>query len=211
MIAATPHEAACQEILSDLKTPRQEASYIRDKDHLRELWQIDKVAYDDHSLEFEPFLSWWNRYPIGSNCILMDGQIVASLGMYPISPEQAAAFSGGQIAEKDLLPVPIAECETNGCIDWYFSGLVVTPEWQNRGLVRRLLRVGLGAWSVCGHLRYPIRIYGLGQTSTGKRVLEWFGMNQIVEGSHLPDGLDLHFVELESAPALRAHLSKRGI
>jgi hypothetical protein len=211
VIAISPHNAACEEILLEENTPIQEAAYIRDEEHLRELWRIDCEAYQDHSLAFEPFLDWWRRYPYGSNNLLINGEIVASIGLYPIGAEQAAAFAAGQIAEKDLQPISLATCEGAGVAEWYFSGLVVVPKWQNRGLVRRLLRIGFGSWSARGHLRYPVKLYGLAQTEPGRKALQWFGMNRAIEGARLPDGLDLHAIEIESNATLKTHLYRRGI
>lgn len=63
------------------------------------------------------------------------------------------------------------------------------PECQNRGLVRRLIRMGIGEWMRSGHLRYPLNLYGLGQTDKGRKAMELCGMQPLLPGAPLPDGL----------------------
>lgn len=205
MLTVSPAEVACDELLATLNPMPLEVDHIRRESQLRELWQIDTQAYGDHSLAFEPFFEWWERYPYGSRCLLLEGRIIASVGIYPLTPDQAQLFSTGQISEGELQPVRLEDCKLDGVADWYFSGLVIVPEYQNRGIVRRLIRLGVGEWMRSGHLRYPIALYGLGQTEKGRKALELCGMRLIVPGCKLPDQLDLYQCTPQTAAELRSH------
>lgn len=199
----SPCDAACMEIITTLNPPEYESGTVESLEVLRELWEIDKKAYGDHSLEFEPFLEWWSLYPFGSRCLFLEGKIVASIGIYPLDIEQAKAFREGQIVESDLRPVAIAQCADEGVHDWYVSGIVVTDNWQNRGLVRPLIRSAIGNWMNTGHIRYPVRLFGLGQTVKGVKALKLFGLEFTTSGELLPDQLDLYYMEKASPAELR--------
>lgn len=202
---ASPAEIACDELLATLNPTPLEVCTVDDESQLRQLWRIDVAAYGDHSLAYDGFLDWWQRYPAGSRCLTLDGQIIASIGIYPLTKSQAEEFSIGHIQEDQLIPFCLKDCELHGSDHWYFSGLVIVPEFQNRGIVRRLIRSGVGEWMRSGHLRYPISLYGLGQTEKGRKALELCGMRLLVPGSLLPDQLDLYGTTATNAPELRAH------
>lgn len=196
-------EAAYMEITNTLNPPAYEAGTVESLEVLRELWQIDKKAYGDHSLEFEPFLEWWNLYPHGSRCLFLKDKIVASIGIYPLSVEQSQAFRDGHLVESELRPVSIAQCAEEGVQDWYVSGIVVVDEWQNRGLVRPLIRSAIENWMNSGHIHYPVRLFSLGQTLKGVKALKLFGLEFTTSGDLLPDQLDMYYMEKATPAELR--------
>lgn len=188
----SPSEVACLEILDRIDLTCFDVGTCSSEAEVRALWQIDKVAYGDHSLELAPFLRWWERYPLGSRNLLYEGEIVASVGIYPIGGEQAQGLKTGELCEGDLLPVSLDECQANGCPSWYLSGLVVCPDWQRRGLAWKAIRAGIGGWLATNHATYPVEILGLAQTSAGRGALARFGLELFAYGESLPDGLDLY-------------------
>ena len=191
MVAASklpsPSDVACFELVNAANPPQIKSGCITSIAQLEDLWRIDKEAYGEHSLEFEPFLEWWNAYPYGSRCLFLGGNIVASIGIYPLSQEQFNGFVNGEIAEGDLVP-----CLLNKSDHWYFSGMVILPEYQNRGLARRLLRMGVGGWIRSGHLEYPAQVCGLAQTEAGRKALELMDFKRSKTGSKMPDGLSMY-------------------
>jgi len=207
----TPHIAACEELIRMIEAPRQIYSQaIESESQLRELWEIDKVAYGDCSLEFEPFLRWWKRYGYGSRNLVLAGRIVASIGIYPLYPEQAKDFADGSIKESELEPVLLEECEELGVSHWYCSGIVIVPEHQNQGFLRSLLRLGIGAWSATGHIRYPLTLYGLAEYRLGEKLFMKFGLEKIRDQTEMPDRCDLYSTEIPSMEQLEAQLHERG-
>jgi len=206
------HECALEELKTICDPPKRlHCHYCTNESELRELWEIDKVAYGDHSLEYEPFLEWWTAYPYGSINLVSDSRIVGSFGIYPLSPAQAEQFQSGQLSESEIKPYPLVEVEQSGAQYWYWSGLVLVPEWQHRGLLRTLLRIGLGSWESRGHQAYPLHVYGLAQVPVGRKIFERFNFQLKKPGTDLPDGLDLYALSLESPTQLRSLLRSRGL
>ena len=208
----TPHVAACEELISLMDAPRGAvfAQNIETEEQLRELWEIDKEAYQDCSLQFEPFLDWWRRYSYGSRNLVVQDRIIASIGIYPLSKEQAQSFLAGEIREADLKPVLLEECDQKKVSDWYCSGIVVVPELQNKGLLKTLLQIGIGSWAATGHIKYPLTLYGLAEYKIGEKLFNKFGFTKAVDKEALPDGCDLYKAEVASFAELEAKLHSRG-
>lgn len=200
MLATTPLDAACAELVNAANPPQIRSGCVTAIAQLEELWQIDKEAYGEHSLEFDPFLKWWSAYPYGSRCLFLGSRIVASIGIYPLSEGQFNGFVEGKISEGALVPYLSSKSA-----HWYFSGMVILPEYQNRGLARRLLRMGVGGWMRSGHLEYPAQVCGLAQTLPGRKALELMRFKKALNGAKLPDGLDLYRSEVLAEGDLSAH------
>lgn len=214
MTSTTPAIAAYEELSQLIQPVHFHPARITTIDQLRELWQIDDAAYQDCSLPFKVFRGWWQRYPLGITIILSEQKIVASLGCWPITPEQFDAFITGQIKETDLLPVPLSQCERSPQDCWYFSGVVLRPEF--RGSVKknpllRLLRAGVGHWVESSHIAFPAKLAALGEFVEGENLLSSFGFSKTRDKSQMPDGCNLYTQTLPSEKPVEKLLSSYGV
>lgn len=201
MTIISPHIAACEEAIALFSRPhsKSELRSIANLEELEQLWQIDKEAYGDVSLEFSEFSQWWQRYELGSRCLWIDGKIQASIGVYPLYQQQAIAFAEGIIPEADLIPVTVPECEASPQQYWYASGIVVRPDLRGwAGPLRSLLQLGLGCWLDSGHVAFPLTITALAEYDVGERLLTMFGFSKARDKSEMPDGCDLYSLKLDS-------------
>jgi hypothetical protein len=172
---------------------------------LRELWAIDDEAYQDCSLPFPRFQSWWQRYPLGNTVISTDDQIVASIGIWPLDKDQFEAFTEGKIPEADLNPVPLSRCEGTAQPLWYISGIVIRNEYRlqigaepGRNPLTRLLRAGIRRWLESGHVAYPLQVAALAEYVKGEELLTLFGFKAVKEGAEMPDGCHLYALTIAS-------------
>ncbi len=198
MTNLSPHVAACEQLLKVLE-PKSEivVETIDTLERLEELWRIDSEAYGNCSLTLEEFSAWWRRYEFGSRNLISQGRIAASIGIYPLYPEQALLFSTGQMEESDLTPVTLTECEQCPVSDWYFSGIVVRNDLRGWGSpLPMLLKLGIGYWLASGHVAYPLSAWAIAEYSAGARLLNFLGFSKFKDGSLLPDGYDLYRLHL---------------
>jgi hypothetical protein len=210
-VLTTPHISACEELIRFMSPVGAiYATTIETEAELLELWEIDKEAYGDCSLEFQPFLDWWSRYPYGSRNLVFEGQIIASIGIYPLYKEQAEAFATGKIRESELMPVTLKDCEEFGADHWYCSGIVIAEPFQNKGVLKTLLQLGIGAWETTGHIDYPLTLHGLAEYPIGEKLLSKFGFSKQKVGAEMPDGCDLYGVQIASSEHLEAMREARG-
>lgn len=210
-MTTTPAIAACEELIGLVEGPLDlRVGYVKDEVMLRELWDIDRQAYGDMSLDFQPFLEWWSAYSFGSTLLTLNGAIVASIGIYPLRHDQATAFIAGQISEATLRPASLEVCQTTGIANWYISGVVIRPDLQHRGILRRLIEIGVGTWLSSGHTAYPAKLFGLAQYDIGGRIMQKLGMEKWRDLSEMADHCDIYGVELTSEKHARSLLRLKG-
>lgn len=211
---ASPHVSACEQLAEILSGQRSELCIqtLSTLEQLRQLWEIDKAAYAECSLEFDEFAEWWHRYPLGSQCLMDGDRILASLGLYPLSEAQATDFYEGRIPESDLLPVTLAECEDNPQHYWYASGVVVIEGLRGWGSpLKTLLQYALPLWGNSGHVAYPLHIYSVAEYEIGAKILSYLGFSQQRSAAEMPDGCALYAIEVVSPQQELTLLKRKGL
>lgn len=205
------NELACQQIIECLQPAVRMVQHC-DLTRLKELWEIDREAYGDCSLEFSEFQTWWNLYELGSRILIEDNKIVASIGIYPILYQQAESFVQGQICEGDLLPVSLEICDQQPQNYWYVSGIVVARNYRGWGSpLRSLMRMGIGLWLSSGHLSYPLTLFAIGEYEDGARLLKLIGFSLIRCGEQTLDGYDIYCLKLQSEIQARQIFERIGL
>lgn len=186
-----PSSVAQEEFMQILESARFQSGFLRDESDLRQIWEIDCQAYD-HNIHYDELKTWWSGYQHGTFCLFVRRKIVASVGIYPLSQEQADQFCSGSIPESDLRPAL-----TDGR-NWYISGCVIVPEWRNRGLIRPLMRIGFGGWLTRENLPDNIKLISLGESPLGCKLLERAGFNRTKPANQMPDRSALY--EIQTTP-----------
>ncbi len=155
---------------------------------------IDAESYEDCSISFEAFASWWISYPLGNTVVWRQHQIVASLGLWPLSAEQYTAFTTGIIREETLRPLSLEQCAAEPSGYWYLSGIIVIPALRRQPTspLQTLIAATLKLWSKSGHVASSIRCCALGHADQGRRLLGKLGFAQISNGTALPDEYPLY-------------------
>lgn len=198
----SPHVSACEQLAEMLSPQRSDLRIqsLTTLEQLQQLWKIDKQAYADCSLEFEEFLQWWTHYPLGSQCLMSDSEIVASIGIYPLMPEQWKAFCSGSLPEFELVPVSLDACEEMPQHYWYASGIVVIEELRGWGTspLKTLLQYALSSWISSSHVAYPLHICAVAEYAIGAKILDYFGFVKQCDASEMPNGCDLYSISLDS-------------
>lgn len=191
------------------------AQSLKKIDHLRRLWSIDADAYQECSISFECFRRWWQRYPLGNTVIMTEtDEIVASIGIWAIAPEQFSAFTTGQIREQQLLPVPLSHCQKQPQTNWYVSGVVLAEAY--RGRIKRnpllqLLSAALGDWIGSDHVAFPLQVVALGEYEEGDNLLQRFGFSKVADREQMPDGCHLYSLEIQSEEHAESILKSRNL
>lgn len=189
---------------------------IRNISLLRQLWKLDTAAYSTedkaYELSFAEFSNWWRRYSLGSKVLVVNDQIVSSIGIYPLTQDQYLSFSAGSLNENDLLPVSLKECKKTPQQYWYLSGIVRDENYVHLGLkihpLYHLLKESLGLWLDSGHLKFPIFITAIALNSSASALLTNSGFSQKEFGK---DGFPLYELELSSLEDTKSLLRTRRL
>lgn len=214
-MSVSPCQVACEESLELLTAAKLNLYFqpVADLDQLRQLWRIDQAAYLDCSLSFDRFVEWWEAYVYGSRVLLDGDRILASIGIYPLSSQQAQAFSSGTIPESELKPVLFDECVVNPQNNWYASGIVVAESFRGHASspLKTLLQSGLSAWLDSNHVAYPVSLWSIAEYDIGAKLLNFFGFTKTREGGQMPDGCDLYHRSFASKQEARDFLRHKGL
>lgn len=176
---------------------------------LRELWQIDKAAYQNACISLDAFRDWWSRYDLGLRVVVNhQSQIVGAVGIWALSEQRIRMLISGQITEGELKPEVYDELHQNPSQFWYISGIVAEPGLQKTlgTPLRRLLHSGVRAWAASPHLKFPVHCYALGYSLDGIALLDKLKFEVIKQPDELPDGLPLYWRSFDSRTALREAL-----
>lgn len=202
--------AAYEQLIELLESPMLSFQPVESIAQLRELFAIDADAYGDCSLEFETFRDWWERYGWGSRVLLADDQrIIASVGIYPLQPQQADDFERGAIPESALRPVQWIDDRFDPVSNWYVSGIVVAEDLRGwASPLGKLLRFGIASWLDSRHIAYPASVLSLGQSDLGKRCLEMLGFEKLQDAAQMPDRCDLYKLVLSDRSRTHAQFTR---
>jgi hypothetical protein len=181
-------------MVATIDRPRNfQLDYPRSPGLLDKLYDLDCEAYGRHAVDRSILERWVGQNPM-SITLLMDGaDIAGAFGFLALSEEQCRHFIGGKIGEADLNCLPE---NAIGCKFWYWSGLVVAPEYRKakQSPLKRLLMLGIDEWLQSDRRdRELAHVYSLGCTVDGVNLLDRFAFERILEPEFLKDDAPLFY------------------
>jgi hypothetical protein len=189
-----------------IERPQYQLDYPRSPRLLDKLYELDCQAYGRHAVKREVLERWVSQNPMAIT-ILMDGQDIAgAFGFLPLSERQCRLFIGGQIGEADLDCLPE---DSIGCKFWYWSGLVVAPQYRKvaSSPLKRLLMLGIDEWLAAQRRDHQLtHVYSAGCSNDGEQLLERFKFEKIIEAEHMADDAPLYYRSVRDTVAGRNDL-----
>jgi hypothetical protein len=180
-------------MVATIERPQFQLDYPRSPGLLDKLYDLDCQAYGRHAVDRNILERWVGQNPMAIT-LLMDGQDIAgAFGFLPLSEEQCRRFIGGEIGEADLDCLPE---DTIGCKFWYWSGLVLAPQYRKvtKSPLKRLLMLGIDEWLVSRRRDHGLtHIYSLGCSTDGENLLDRFKFERIIEPEYMADDAPLYY------------------
>lgn len=194
-----------------LAPPRYTLDLVESEAQLRELHQMDAIAYESTSLDFEVFKRWWLTYDLGLRVVLQDERIVGAIGVWAFDVPTIRRFISGQIKESEMLPLDHDRLNQEGSKFWYVSGILIEPELRLKlnSPLKLLLDGGIGGIFNSGKVRYEAQVYALGYTPEGMGLLSKLDFQPIKEADEMADGCVLYWKSLRCKEDLWSDRSGR--
>lgn len=189
----------------ELGESRLHTGGIMNEAQLRELFEIDLVAYGDASISFPLFRGWWQAFPRGLSVVFEGAKIVAALGIWPLSLATAALWKTGELHESELDPRDMWPFQQRPASSWYVSGIVVGPNAPRRAL-QTLLDDGWLTWQRAVLIEFPCELLALASSGPGRLVLERSSFRCAREAGLMPNGFPLYRRVFASAGELEHRL-----
>ncbi|WP_296817983.1 hypothetical protein [Brevundimonas sp.] len=166
-------------VIHELQPTQHDVDAVRDTYELRQLWQIDNDSYQDFSIDFDTFVSWWRAFPSGLVAARdSGGEIIGGIGTWPVPRRWTERLTNDCNPESLISEDSIRAClSSRGRPDWYISGIVLSNFKSNFSGKRMLpLMFQRAVLQISMHPRFHLNstLYAMPISEEGARLLRRF-------------------------------------
>lgn len=183
---------------------RIEFDYITRRRSFREMVALAEAAYGGEPRSTATAEPLWRAFPRGYVGSWLDDRLIGCIQLWPLDAQRAGDFLVGARSERELTEEDLATVCNSPSAVWYFSGLLMDPEWQGRGLAAHLFAEAMVRWYRDLPWRMPTHFTALGASAEGMRFIEAFGMELVRPGNETADGHPLYARTLKASSDLQA-------
>lgn len=133
----------------------------------------------------------WRAFPRGYVGCWIEERLRGCIQLWPLDRRYAADFLVGARRERDLGVDDLTAVCNSAHTVYYFSGLLMDPKWQGRGMAAHLLAEAMTRWYRDLPWRTPIAFAALATSEQGRTFALDFGMTQVRPADETADGFPL--------------------
>lgn len=146
----------------------------------------------------------WRAFPRGYVGGWMGDRLIGCIQLWPLDARRAGDFLVGARSEVELSEDDLATVCNSPRTVWFFSGLLMDPEWQGRGLAAHLFAESMVRWYRDLPWRMPTHFAALGVSAEGIGFIHGFGMELVRPGDEAADGHPIYARTMRTDAELRA-------
>lgn len=181
---------------------RLEFDYLTRHRSFRELGRLAELAYGGDPRESHTDETLWRAFPRGYVGAWIDGRMEGCIQLWPLDGRRAGDFLIGARRERMLTEDDFATVCNSPRTVWYFSGLLVAPEWRGQGMGAHLFAEAMVRWHRDLPWRTPVRFAAMAPSEQGLRFVREFGMETVRPGGETADGHALYARTFRSESAM---------
>lgn len=170
---------------------RVEFDFLTRQRSFAEMAELACRAYQGRPRPSHTDETLWRAFPRGYVGGWIDGALRGAIQIWPLDGRRAGDFLLGARREAELTDDDFATVCNSPRAVWYFSGLLVDPEWRDVGLGAHLLAESMVRWQRDLPWRMPVRFAALAASAEGRPFIHAFGMTLIRPADETADGQDL--------------------
>ncbi len=183
---------------------RVEFDYLTRHRSFAELGDLARHAYEGPARASHTDEALWRAFPRGYVGAWIDDRLRGCIQIWPLDARRAGdvligARGEGEITEDDFAAV----CNSPRVV-WYFSGLLLEPEWRGRGVGAHLLAESMVRWQRDLPWRMPVRFAAPAASEEGRPFIDAFGMTLVRPADETADGRDLYGLAFDTEAEMRA-------
>jgi Acetyltransferase (GNAT) family len=142
---------------------------------LREVSELDAVAYGQDGITFEALRTWWKCYPRGVWALWADGRCVGGIGFWPMKIGPFRELTRGRRTEAEITANAFDRSPQRA--HWYIGGIFLQRKYQGTGAVLDLLRTAVSEWAASGDLTVQVEVAAIASSDDGEKLLRRFGFH----------------------------------
>jgi GNAT superfamily N-acetyltransferase len=168
-----------------------EFDYLTRRRSFEELVDLAHAAYAGQPRSTATDPEMWRGFPRGYVGGWIDDRLVGCIQLWPLDGRRAADFLIGARSERDLGVDDLATVCNSPTTVWFFSGLLLDPEWRGRGMAAHLFAEAMVRWHRDLPWRTPIHFVALATSDDVRGFIRGFGMQVVRPGDEAADGYPL--------------------
>ena len=191
--------------------PRDDTYSVRgvaNDGELKELWEIDNESYEEASISFELFRSWWRKYPKGLQALFHGDTVIGAIGIWPLQSKPCCELMEGKRREREITPRCMAGAKSGARRHWYISGVVLKKRLRKTRAIRVLLVGTLTNWLEDIRAENSVTVCALAYSKDGEALLRRFGFRRYKDAGETLDHYPIFVHQSLSARGLRTILRR---
>ena len=169
-----------------------EFDYLTRHQSFEQLRGLARHAYGSEPRSTHMDEELWRAFPRGYVGGWIDGALHGVIQLWPLDGQRAGDFLVGARSEQALTSDDFATVCNSPTAVWYFSGLLIHPDWRDRGLGAHLLAEAMARWHRDLPFRTPVRFAALAASDAGLGFIHGFGMELIRPDTETVDRMHLY-------------------
>lgn len=179
-----------------------EFDYLTRRRSFDELGELARAVYGGEPRPTHTDPALWRAFPRGYVGCWIDGRLRGCVQLWPLDGRRAGDFLVGARSENELTADDLSTVCNSPRTVYYFSGLLMDPEWQGRGMAAHLFAESMARWERDIPWRVPTRFAALATSDAGLRFIREFGMRLVRPGDETADGFPLYARSVSSQDEL---------
>jgi GNAT superfamily N-acetyltransferase len=165
-----------------------EFDYLTRRRSFDELVDLARNAYSGRPRSTATDPAMWRGFPRGYVGAWDRDRLVGCIQLWPLDGRRAGDFLIGARSEGALTVDDLATVCNGPSTVWFFSGLLVEPEWRGRGMAAHLFAEAMVRWHRDLPWRTPIQFVALATGDDVRGFIKGFGMHAVRPGNETADG-----------------------
>lgn len=174
------------------RKPTLRFDYLTRRHSFDALVQLSREVYGDAPRATHTDPAMWRAFPRGYVGCWIEQKLRGCIQIWPLDGRRAADFLVGARSETELGIDDLAAVCNSAHTVYYFSGLLMDPAWQGRGMAAHLLAESMARWSRDLPWRAPVAFAALVTSEAGRAFARDFGMIRVRPASETVDGYPLY-------------------
>ena len=180
-----------------------EFDYITRHRSFREMVALAETATKGEPRSTATAEDLWRAFPRGYVGAWLDDRLIGWIQLWPLDARRAGDFLVGARSERELTEDDLATVCNSPRTVWYFSGMLLAPEWRGRGLAAHLFAEAMVRWYRDLPWRLPLHFTALAASREGMGFVEGFGMRPMRAAEDMADGHPAYARVLRTEEELR--------
>lgn len=161
--------------LGQPSSPELAVRRVTSEVELREVSELDSVAYGEDGIAFKQLLMWWKCYPRGLWALWANGRCVGGFGLWPMKPGPFGELTRGRRTEAEIAANTFDRSPRRA--HWYVGGIFLQNSYKGTGAALKLVQAAVSEWAASEDVAASVEVAAIASSVEGEKMLRRFGFH----------------------------------